>query len=172
MKNLVYIYFIALLGLGSCASQKNMEAKPPFVIDHPTSQKWVGGKEESATGIDVVLPITQIMDENVSFQHLYFRGHVTTVKKEIIDGKQFVSAKITINKIPRPDIILHADPRKEVGNQPPHLKKEPIAEYPYELDNDEAVLSYIENDGKKVKYTKISKIKEKQPLLYSSKPRN
>ncbi|QXP56530.1 hypothetical protein H0I25_01685 [Cellulophaga sp. HaHa_2_95] len=172
MKNLLYLYFIALLGLGSCASQKNMETKPPFVIDHPTSQKWIGGKEERSSGIDVVLPITQIMDENVSFQHLYFRGHVTTVKKEIIDGKQFVSAKITIKKFTKPDIIMHADPRQEVGNRPPHMKKDTITEYPYELDDDEAVLSYIGNDGKKVKYTKISEIKEKEPLLYSTKPRN
>ncbi|WP_158975087.1 hypothetical protein [Cellulophaga sp. L1A9] len=172
MKNLIYISFIALIGLGSCASQKKLQQEPPFVIEEPTCQKWIGGKEESATGITVIFPITQIMDENVSFQHLYFRGHVTTVKKEIIAGKQFVSAKIETKKIPRPDIIMHADPRKEVGNQPPHLKKEPVTEYPYELNDDEAVLSYIEEDGKKVKYTKITGIKEKQALIYSSKPRN
>ncbi|MBO0591316.1 hypothetical protein I2486_07835 [Cellulophaga sp. E16_2] len=172
MKNLVYLYFIALLGLSSCASQKKMQPEPPFIIEGPTSQKWIGGKEESGTGLEVILPITQIMDENISFQQLYFRNKITTVKTAIIEGQRFIIAKIKTEKTPMPDIIMHLDPRKEVGNQPPSPKKEAAINFPYELKDDEAVLSYIEEDGKKVKYTKISGIKEKKPLIYSSKPRN
>jgi hypothetical protein len=172
MKNLIYVSFITLIGFGSCASQKQIEAKPPFVIENPTSQKWIGGKEESGTGLEVILPITQIMDENVSFQHLYFRNQITILKIEIIDGKRFAIAKVHTQKTQMPDIIMHADPKKEVGNHPPSLKNKTVTAFPYELKNDEAVLSYIEEDGKKVKYTKITGIKEKQPLLYSSKPRN
>ena len=172
MRKLLYISLIALMGLGSCSSQKKLQTEPPFVVEGPTCQKWTGGKEESGSGLDVKIPIAQIKEENISMQHLYFRGEVAEVSSEIIDGSRYAIAKFSFLSLEKPDIIMHSDSTKEFGNQPPKLDIDTSKEFPFELSNDEAVLSYIESDGKKVKYTKISGIKEKQPLIYSSKPMN
>ena len=70
----------------------------------------------------------------------------------------------------KPDIVMHSDPKKEVGNQPPRLRTEEEKTFPFELNADEAVLSYLENG--KVKYVKISGVKDKPARIYPGRPKN
>tara|TARA_R110002012_G_scaffold263456_2_gene446524 strand:+ start:190552 stop:191070 length:519 start_codon:yes stop_codon:yes gene_type:complete len=172
MKKSLYIALLSLLGLGSCASQKKMQTNPPFTIETPSFQKWTAGKEEGGSGLDVKIPIDQLQKGNIIFKDLYFRGKVSSVVTETIANKQYVTAKFTHQKFTKPDIIMHADPRKEVGNQPPMPQKDEKKAYPFELAEDEAVISYLENNSNKLKYTKITGFKEMPVLIYSSKPMN
>lgn len=171
MKYLLYTLLI-LITFSSCSSQKKLQTKIPFEISTPTSQKWIGGKAESESGVEVKIPVTQIKEENIAMQQLYFRGKITDVTYEIINGDRFVIAKYATNAFRKQDIIMHGDSRMEVGNQPPKVKVNEDELFPFEIGENEAILSYIEKDGKRVKYTKISGIKDIQPLIYSSKPKN
>jgi len=47
-----------------------------------------------------------------------------------------------------------------------------IKEFPFELAPDEAVISFVEESSNKVIYYKITGIKDKEPLLYPSRPKN
>ena len=67
---------------------------------------------------------------------------------------------------------MHADPTKEIGNQPPSLQKSEPADFPFELGKDEAVISYLENGKKKKFFYKIKEVKEMLPLVYPSRPKN
>lgn len=172
MKTSLYIAILSLLGLGSCASQKKMQTKPPFTIEAASFQKWTGGKEESGSGFEVNIPVSAFTKEYITFKEIYFRGKIGEASNETKVNKQYVTAKFTNSKFIKPDIIMHADPRKEVGNQPPMPQKNEKIDFPFDLADDEAVVSYTENNAEKVKYTKISGIKEKQALIYPSKPQN
>lgn len=172
MKTSVYIAILSLLGFGSCASQKKLHVKPPFVVEAPSFQKWTGGKEQSGSGVDVQIPIREFKKENITFKEIYFRGQIGKATTATIDGIAYVKAKFTDHKFIKPDLIMHADPRKEVGNQPPMPQSTKNIAFPFELTDTEAIISYTENNHEKVKYTKISGLKEKQPLIYSSKEQN
>ena len=64
---------------------------------------------------------------------------------------------------------MHADTRKEVGNQPP-AEKVGLKEFPFELKPDEAVIEYRYKG--KTRYTKIGGIKDKMPDLLPAIQKN
>lgn len=171
MKNLIYLTTM-LITISSCSSQKKLQENAPFKVSTPTSQKWVGGKEKSGSGTEVKIPISQIKDENIAMQQLYFRGKITDVTYEVNNGKRYILAKFLDKEFHQNDIIMHGNIKNEVGNRPPKLEKNENEQFPFVIENNEAILSYIEKDGKKVKYIKITGIKQKQPLIYSSKQMN
>ena len=172
MKQFLYLTILAIMGLSSCSSQKKLQTNPPFTIDGPTCQKWTGGMESSGSGLEVRIPLTNLETESIIMQQLYFRGDSTDISTETVNGQRFAIGRFSNGSLKKPDIIMHADPKKEFGNQPPKLKTGEKAAFPFELKNDEAVISYMIGDGKTMRYTKISGIKDLQPLIYSSKPKN
>lgn len=131
-------------------------------------QEWMGGKEESGTGNLVTVSILAIT-KNVSFQEMYYKGQVAQVTTETNSDGIKVKANF-VHASHKSDLIMHADTKKEVGNQPPSLQEDPNIEFPFELEPQEAVLSYIVKNH--IKYVKISGIKEKTALIYSTKPKN
>ena len=172
MKNFLYLTVLAIMGLSSCSSQKKLQSNPPFTVEGPTCQKWTGGMENSGSGLEVRIPITYVNKESIAVQQLFFRGQITDLTTEMVNEERFVVGKFSNKKLEKPDIIMHSDPKKEFGNQPPKLNTGEKIDSPFELNEDEAVISYIDKQGTTIKYTKISGIKELQPLIYSSKPKN
>ena len=81
-------------------------------------------------------------NSKVMFSEVYFRGQVTKAK--------FENGVATCR----------------------YAKSNKATKIPFELEADEAVIGYVENDDTTVKYFKISGIKEKQALIYPSKARN
>ena len=65
---------------------------------------------------------------------------------------------------------MHSDPKEEVGNQPPGSINRKNADFPFDLNRDEAVVSYkvMTGDPKnnKVTYFKITGIKSKPSRIY------
>ena len=156
------------LALTSCSSQKSLQTDVPFELGDATVQQWLGGKEESGTGYLVTVPVSFVTKE-VRFQEMYFRGQTALVTTEKNGDGLIVKANFaTASK--KQDLVMHADPKKEVGNQPPVVQKDSNKDFPFDLGPQEAVLSYI--DKNRVKYVKLSELKEKSPLIYSTKPKN
>ncbi len=155
------------MGLSGCASQKKLETSTPFTIGPAICQEWVAGKEESGSGEVIKITINEMAAEKVELQNIYFRGSMAKVIMEMEDKGMTASARFEKHK---PDMIMHADSTKEVGNQPPKLKSKDGKEFPFELQRDEAVLSYLEDD--KVKYVKITGIVDKPARIYPGRPQN
>lgn len=168
MKNSIYSLVVLFGLLGSCASQKKVMDSAPFNIDAAFCQEFVGGREESGSGLLLKIPVDSL--EDYTLQKAYFRKKVATVSLSQENGKQYAVALFLKNKTGKPDINMHADGREEVGNQPPKLKDADELSFPFELNENEAILSFLK--GKKVKYVKVSPIKDKQAMLYPSKPKN
>ena len=167
MKNSIYGVIILVLGFTSCASQKKLVTEPPFVLGTATVQEWLGGKEESGSGQIVKIEVAQMNGEGIVLQNLYFRGKMVPVRMELEEGVTFAMCELKKLAANKPDIKMHAESKKEVGNQPPKLSKKGKEVFPFELKANEAVLSYLEDD--KVKYYKLTGIKEKNARIYPGK---
>lgn len=109
-------------------------------------------------------------DGGITFQNVYFRGKVAKVFTESVNGEMFAMGRFETQEMGKSDIVMHLDPKKEVGNKPPDIKKKEEVAFPFELKKDEAVLGYLEKGREK--YVKISGIKEKPARIHKGKPKN
>ena len=160
MKTVTYIILALGFSLFGCNSQKKLVENPPFKTGEATCQQWAGGRAESGSGILLQIPLTNDNIGQRKLQQAYFRGKVADIKMKSNDGVWFAEANFRQSNTKKPDIVMHSDAKKEVGNQPPTMNKE----LPFELGENECVISYDEEG--KTKYFKISDIKEKKPLIY------
>ncbi|NNJ88362.1 MAG: hypothetical protein HKP53_03085 [Eudoraea sp.] len=172
MRNLPVLTIVVLFGLFGCSSQKKLVQEAPFTIKDPSCQDYTAGREEGGSGFTLNLPIENNL-EDVTFEEIYFRGHImkpSLAQNE--NGSVLVCEHKNENLNVKSDMIMHADPKEEIGNQPPPLPKTDQREFPFELEMDEVVISYREKGQKRMKYFKLKGVKEKQPLLYRSRPKN
>ena len=170
MKN-TSIIILTVFSLYGCSSQKKLTTAPPFSINNPFYQQYVGGREESGTGFILQLPVDVEAGNEIDFLEVFFKGHVLEAEiKEDGENLRIVCNYKDTSEDKKPDIIMHSDPKEEVGNQPPASINRKNADFPFDLDNDEAVISYkiITGDpqNNKVSYFKITGIKKKPSLIY------
>jgi len=158
MRAFTYTILAMIFTLSGCSSQKKLVKNHPFELGQATCQTWVGGRPESGSGINLEIPVSNSPNEKM--QQAYFREKVATVKLNTVDGKLVAKASFLNANADKPDIVMHSDGTKEVGNQPPKLQEKS----PFEMADDECVISYL--DGDKMKYFKIEGVKEKEPLIY------
>jgi len=171
MKTAFYIVLGCFLTLQGCSSQKNLESSAPFAIGQASCQEWVGGKEESGTGFVLHLPLVSAETDDIEFKEVFFRGAVLETQLQEDKDNMSVVCNYFSEKSVKPDIIMHSDAEKEVGNQPPKLDNK-RDKFPFELKPDEAVISFTENGSGKVKYLKIEGIVDKPSRIYRSRPQN
>lgn len=160
MKSLTYIVLALGFSLTGCSSQKKLADTAPFETGAASCQSWVGGRPESGSGMKLEVPITTAIPENVTLKQAFFRGKAAEIKLATQNGQTMAKANFMNRSSEKPDIIMHADPKKEVGNRPPM----PKIKMPMELALDECAVSYEE--AGELKYLKISGVKEKKPLAY------
>lgn len=173
MKKTLIILTSFIFGLFGCTSQKKLTSDVPFTLEKPSCQQYAAGREEGDSGFVLRIPIAGIATTDVSFKDVFFRGHVLSpemVKEAtgMVLLCEFKNSAATI----KPDIIMDADPKQEIGNQPPEMITKKVKEFPFQLAPDEAVISFIEGSSNKVIYHKIGGIKDKEPLMYPSRPKN
>ena len=157
---------MVVIMFSSCSSSQKLQEKIPFTINSTTSQKWVAGVEAGGSGTDVVIYATGI-STTITLDSLYFRGKKGSIEAITYNENIHYKARFKDVNMVKPDIIMHADPKKEFGNQPPPLQEK----IPFELKEDEAILLYHVKG--KAKYFKITGIKELETLFYpSSKPQS
>ncbi|KGL62556.1 hypothetical protein [Polaribacter sp. Hel1_85] len=135
-----------IFSFSQCGST-NFETNPPFKIDSAKYYSWVGGVP-GVSGINVQIQLKNTSP--IEFDSLYFRKKSTKV--EIKDASLLI-AHFNTSKRNKPDLILHSDPKKELKNKIPEPDN-----FPFELKDNEAVLSY--HLGGETRYVKIKNIKK------------
>ncbi len=155
MKKVILILLI--ISMGSCSSQKKIETTNQYFNTGICSiQEWVGGRAESGSSFKLKIALTT-QPEGISFEEIFFRKRILPceLKKE---GESF-------SLLGEYNTKALEDANK--GNDQLQTKDK----FPFELQPTEAVIGY-KKDGSQTKYFKITGIKEKAPLLFSSKPKN
>jgi hypothetical protein len=137
-----------------------MVTEAPFEMGQATCQSWSGGRAESGSGMLLEIPIQGEKNDELKLRQAYFRGKIADVEMEDTENGWVAKANFKNQSMKKPDMVMHADSKKEVGNQPPTAKEK----FPFELEADQCVLSFMEGDT--VKYYKIGNIKEKKPKMF------
>lgn len=158
------IMLVFMMSFSQCSSTKTLQEEAPIKIGKVYVQKWVAGIEGGGSGLYIFIPVS---GASMTLDSVYFRGKATKLSIKYQNKNMYVGNFINQNK-QNHDIIMSGDSKAEYGNKLP-ISKEPKP-IPFELKDDECVISYI--DGKKVKYFKIINIVEKQLIPYPSAPHN
>ena len=165
MKPVMIAFIIVLFtqcGRGKPNAQDKyvLDPNPPFQFADVYFQKWVAGIPGGGSGTNVHFTLTDF-SRDVVIDMVYFQGQATKAQISPQTRNQFVGY---FKNDEGRDIIMDADPVKESANTP----RPP---FPFELNDNEAVLSFL--DGNFVKYTKIENIREEEMLAYpGTKPQD
>ncbi len=160
MKTIPLFLVMMLFSFSACVPQKKLVDDVPFELGKPTCYDWVGGRAESGRGTILQLPLVKDAMATPKLQQAYFRGKVADIKMEKTTDGWLAKANFRKNSGEKRDRVMHADPMKEVGNQPPMIKEK----FPFELKDDECVISFL--DGDTVRYFKVSNIKQTKQKNY------
>ncbi len=137
-----------------CSSSKfKLQEKAPLEYNRPYFQEWVAGIKDGGSGVNIYFP-NLVIKNNAIVDSVFFRK----MKGKLRNGKASYFASLRKEK-PQ-DIDMSGDPKAEYGNK--------IPEFPFDLEYDECVVSYIENG--ETKYFKIVDMKEKEGEYYPTSP--
>ena len=148
------VFAIAFSTTFQCFSQKEVtvieiqtfELQTPFTIKPVIFQEWYAGIEVGGTGINVFIPISNVK-ENVTFNEVYFRnlkGKLVSENGKYMAVLENPSKLYTFKKAEKP------------------------ADYPFDLKDNECVLSYTQNG--ETKYHKIIELNEVAGTYYEDGP--
>ena len=160
MKNSLFMSLILVFSFLGCTPQKKVVSEAPVALGAPTCQAWVGGRAESGSGMLLTIPLEDNNLDAQKLQQAYFRGKVADIRIENTAEGWMAKANFKDGNHQKPDIIMDSDAANEVGNQPPKLKEK----FPFEIEEDECVISFL--DGDSIKYFKLSDIKETKKKIY------
>jgi hypothetical protein len=150
MKKFIGIGFITLLSITffGCGVSKAQNNNPFKVLEATYANSVV---EQT----DLVLTTLKITTNNKEIQldSVYFRNHKASLKRLDSDVNSVFIGSFTTSTTPH-DYILDSDPKQEFGNKPPVT----ASKLPFELNNNEAVVSYFYKDN--INYYKILEVKE------------
>lgn len=145
------ITILSSLFFMQCSSSQKLEEKPSFKTESAYFQSWVAGVRDGGSGINVFIPITSEL-KNLKLDSLYFREQKVALTTKPYKPNLYIGRIFTI------------------GNQKKNYKLKTI-KMPFDLKENDAVVSYQEND--KTKYFKIENILEKETEFYPiTPPRN
>ena len=159
MKNLKQILELVVLTIimtsfSQCSSAQKLQNKAPTAFGEIYFQKWIAGVEGGGSGVNIVI---ETLNSNVKLDSVYFHGKVAKLEvkpnNELIYIGRFISE---FNK--KENMVISFDTKQEYGNKAPVLPKK----IPFELKDDECVVSYLESG--KTKYYKLSNIIEKRSM--------
>lgn len=144
-----------VMSFSNCANSKRLQEQEPVAFEQSFYTSWAEGAEENESGLKLFIPLKNVNDVDVELDSVYFRGRGTELLKDPQNADVYVGNFQTKNKEKTPDLVMSIDPREEYGNQPPEI----VREFPYELEDDEAVVTYKKNG--KTGYQKITGIVKK-----------
>lgn len=146
-----------LLGFSQCGSSKFVK-NPSFKVEKATYNKWSGG-QPGVSGVKLELQLTNALQ--IEFDSLYFQKKITKVETRQINNILQIIGHFSTSTRKNKDLIIDADPKKEMNNTPPIIEK-----FPFQLKENEAIVSY--KIGEKTVYYKIENVKEEQPKFFPS----
>lgn len=165
MKLITNVFLIALvmISFSQCSSAQKLEKETTFSIGSAYFQSWVAGVEGGGSGINIFISIEDLSQNIIELDSVYFRGEASKFETKPNNPYLFIGRFSTPFNQKR-DLIMSNEPNAEYGNEAP----KPIIKIPFDLKDDECVISYKE--GNKTKYFKIENIVEKRPEQYPSAP--
>lgn len=169
MKGLVPTSIFLFFTIMGCASQQKLMQTPPFKINNPTFRMVISGQEASSNQMELRMDWEVENGQNVIPDTIYFRDRATMPYVESTVGGNLLVGRFTIEKQPKADLIMHANPLKEVGNQPT-LPLHGVKGGLDKITESEAILSYRHSRAGERFYYRITGIVEKQPLILPSRP--
>lgn len=163
--NILFYPAILFMLLYACAGGKSnnsnyiIEQHPPFTFGDVFYQDWVAGIKEGGSGTNLHVSFASFT-EDVVILDIFFRNKIVKAQR----SPQYRNSYVGYFKNEmQPDVIMDIDPAKEAQNTPPIV-------FPFDLNHDEAVLSYLHGD--QIKYVKITEIRREEMLAYpSTKPK-
>lgn len=145
------------LGITQCASKK-LVTNPPFTITKATYTNWVGGIE-GVSGINVTVYYTA--PKTIAFDSIYYKGKKAAVSFKGNDAEKIVMAQFNTSSVnSKKDLQLQKDTAGEYGNTLPNV----TSNFPFELKDNEAIVSYKENNT--IKYFKITNLTQGKKVMY------
>ncbi|PQB05512.1 hypothetical protein BST85_11865 [Aureitalea marina] len=140
----------------ACAGGKNndqavpFEENPPFTVVSAYYQPWVAGTKNGGKGMHLGV-ILEEMTEDVRIGEMFFREQVVRARIDQNNPDLFTGSY----KEEARDVIMDGESRQEAQNTPPFS-------FPFELEEDEMVLSY---SFRGESYFVLLADLEKRPLL-------
>lgn len=158
IQNFIKLICLALLSVSfsQCASTMKLQKEAPTTFGETYFQEWVAGVKGGGSGINVFI---EVKGENLVLDSIYFRENVSNFETKPSNPKLFIGRfKGEANK-EELAIITTSDEKVEKSD------------FPFDLKENECVVSY--KHGDKLKYYKITKLKEKSvEALPMSTPSN
>ena len=145
-----------LFSFSQCGASKNNSyqlEKTPFLIEKSVYVDWVAGVRGGGSGTNVIIEIKNLKESDAKIKNIYFRKK--KVEVEINNTSYIGRFKKDLNQ--KDDLVLHKDPKKEFGNQVPIIE----SDFPFDLENDETVISYLEKGKLKFHKIKLEKGKDR-----------
>lgn len=151
---------LVMASFSQCSSTKKLQEKAPMALEQVYCQQWVAGIEGGGSGINIFIPVK---DKSVVLDSVYFRGK--GVKLETKDDELLFVGRFKSAFNQPKDMVFSNEPNAEYGN-----RLELPEKIPFELKDNECVISYI--DGNTTKYFKVDNVVEKEMIAYPSAPPN
>lgn len=156
MKILLKIVVVTLLFWQCNTSKISFQKNPEFTVIEVYSQDWFGGQPGNS-GTNLVIEV--LNSENITPDSLYFQNRVSSVDiKPAEKGTLWVGR---FQKVGRKEVILNESDNTDVSVTIPEMEN-----FPFKLENNEAVLLYHQNNT--AYYYKISEIKTKESIYFPS----
>ncbi|CAM3412789.1 hypothetical protein ZORO111903_04095 [Zobellia roscoffensis] len=140
MKKYIYILGLSLVILSGCGPTKKLETMAPFSLGETYAQKWSVGEPMEEDGYELVVSVLSLDNDNADLKNIYYNGKMAPISIEVTD-KGIIGIS-------------------EFG------KVQSSEEFPFELTETQAVISYMQKD--KVKYYQINGIQQNLPISYSN----
>lgn len=153
--------FTMLIGFSQCKStSETMKIENIISIEKSITtqvyfQTWVAGVRGGGSGLNLVLS-KSFLKEIVPIQ-VYFRNKITSAEEKKSDFVAYY--KGTLNQL------------KDINKEVEEVIIESSRPFPFDLEDNEAVISY-QNNGE-IRYLKIVNISQKESIAYpSARPQN
>ena len=158
----LFILFLFSILFYQCNTSKIIfQEKPEFDILEVFSQGFVGGQPGNA-GINVVINVEN--SEDIIPDSLYFQQRVAAL--EVKPYEKGVLWVARFQHITRSEPNLNENPNGDLTAEVPIMEN-----FPFDLQNNEAVLLYHKNNT--ALYYKIINIKQKETIFFpAAKPQN
>ena len=148
---------LIIVFFSQCGSAQ-FDKEAPFTIHKAYYQDWFGGQPGSK-GTLVTVEISHVA-ENIIFDSIFFNGKMKRLGNTVLDNKQLLIGNFPTTTLSNKNIIMHSDPKEEMANK----ISEPTLNFPFELTDNECVVSYIIK--KKKHYFKVENLKKEKSIYY------
>ena len=168
MKGLNRIFILILmsfimLSFSQCSSAQRLQKKAPTTFGEVYCQSWIGGIEGAGSGINIFIPIE---DASIVLDSVYFRGKVEKLVTKPQNAKLYIGYFMSDFNQPNDAMIGTGDDKNAPNKEQPKTD----AKIPFELKENECVVSY--KDGEATKYFKLENVIEKESIPRPSAPPN